>query len=116
MTAGPDSYASHNAKRCRWKEKPSSIPSAVLCYAVLRCATCESPAVPCSAPVQVGEGPQLTAVAELLEETIQRESRKMTVWEARERIFLVDSAGLVTRNRCGGGHVGSGVCALRWLG
>lgn len=47
----------------------------------------------------VGEGPQLTAIAELLEEAIQRETRKMTVWEARERIHLVDKNGLVCRNR-----------------
>lgn len=59
------------------------------------------PSFPCPC-LQVGEGPQLTAIAELLEETIQRESRKMTVWEARERIFLVDTNGLVTRNRWGG--------------
>ena len=62
---------------------------------------CASAYLPCA---QVGEGPQLTAIAELLEETIQRESRKMTVWEARERIFLADSNGLITRSRRGLGR------------
>lgn len=47
----------------------------------------------------VGESPRLTAVAELLEEAMQREHGRGTVLEARKNIFLVDAQGLVVRDR-----------------
>ena len=43
------------------------------------------------ATVQVGESPRLTAIAELLEEAVQREDGRGTVLEARKIIHLVDS-------------------------
>jgi hypothetical protein len=45
----------------------------------------------CLLRVQVGESPVLTAIAEHIEEAIQRESRVGTVLEARAKIWLVDS-------------------------
>lgn len=39
---------------------------------------------------QVGESPRLTAIAELLEEAVQREQGRGTVLEARKNIFVVD--------------------------
>lgn len=47
----------------------------------------------------VGESPGLTAVAEILEEAIQREHRVGTVIEARKNIYVVDSRGLLVRSR-----------------
>eukprot|EP00887_Chlorella_sp_A99_P002862 scaffold6.g2862.t1 len=47
----------------------------------------------------VGESPKLTAVAELLEEALVREKGRGTVLEARKSIFLVDSKGLLVRDR-----------------
>lgn len=47
----------------------------------------------------VGESAGLTAVAELLEEAIQREHKVGTVLEARQAIHIVDSKGLVVRSR-----------------
>ena len=41
--------------------------------------------------LQVGESPRLTAIAELLEEAVQREDGRGTVLEARRIIHLVDS-------------------------
>lgn len=41
--------------------------------------------------LQVGESPRLTAIAELLEEAVQREDGRGTVLEARKIIHLVDS-------------------------
>lgn len=55
--------------------------------------------------VLVGESPVLTTVAELLEEAIQRESRIGTVLEARKSIYLVDSKGLIVRNRPDAEHL-----------
>jgi malate dehydrogenase (oxaloacetate-decarboxylating)(NADP+) len=55
--------------------------------------------------VLVGESPVLTTVAELLEEAIQRESRVGTVLEARKSIYLVDSKGLIVRNRADAEHL-----------
>jgi malate dehydrogenase (oxaloacetate-decarboxylating)(NADP+) len=49
--------------------------------------------------VLVGDSPALAAVAELLEEAVQRESRAGTVLEARRAIHLVDARGLVVRGR-----------------
>ncbi len=40
---------------------------------------------------QVGETPRLTAIAELLEEAVQREQGRGTVLEARKHIHLVDT-------------------------
>ena len=40
---------------------------------------------------QVGETPRLTAIAELLEEAVQREHGRGTVLEARRAIHLVDA-------------------------
>lgn len=48
--------------------------------------------------LQVGESPRLTAIAEMLEEAVQREHGRGTVLEARKNIFLVDS-----KARGGGG-------------
>lgn len=48
---------------------------------------------------QVGETPRLTAIAELLEEAIQREHGRGTVLEARRILHLMDSQGLVVRDR-----------------
>ena len=47
----------------------------------------------------VGETPVLTAIAELLEEAIQREKRGGTVLEVRKNIHVVDSNGLLVRSR-----------------
>ncbi|KAK2075839.1 hypothetical protein QBZ16_001580 [Prototheca wickerhamii] len=47
----------------------------------------------------VGEDPELAAVAELLEEAVQREHRSGTVWEARRAIWMVDGKGLLVRDR-----------------
>ncbi|EFN58521.1 hypothetical protein CHLNCDRAFT_140591 [Chlorella variabilis] len=47
----------------------------------------------------VGESPRLTAIAELLEEAVQREQGRGTVLEARKNIFVVDKQGLVVRDR-----------------
>lgn len=52
------------------------------------------PALPLR-PAQVGETPRLTAIAELLEEAVQRESGKGTVLEARKAIHLVDAQARV---------------------
>lgn len=49
--------------------------------------------------VLFGESPTLTMIAELLEEAVQQESRKRTILEARNNIYLVDSRGLVERER-----------------
>lgn len=49
--------------------------------------------------VLVGETPVLTAIAELLEEAIQRETRGGTVLEVRKNIHIVDSNGLIVRSR-----------------
>ena len=49
--------------------------------------------------ILVGESPVLTAIAELLEEAIQRESRMGTVLEVRKAIHLLDSKGLLVRSR-----------------
>ena len=49
--------------------------------------------------ILVGESPVLTAIAELLEEAIQRETRIGTVLEVRKNIHLVDSKGLLVRSR-----------------
>lgn len=49
--------------------------------------------------ILVGESPVLTAIAEMLEEAIQRETRLGTVLEVRKAIHLVDSNGLIVRNR-----------------
>ena len=38
----------------------------------------------------MGESPRLTAIAELLEEAIQREQGRGTVLEARKNIYIVD--------------------------
>ena len=40
--------------------------------------------------VLVGESPRLTAIAELLEEAVQREHGRGTVLEARKNIYMVD--------------------------
>jgi hypothetical protein len=40
--------------------------------------------------MQVGESPRLTAIAELLEEAMQREQGRGTVLEARKNIYIVD--------------------------
>ncbi|PSC71621.1 NADP-dependent malic enzyme [Micractinium conductrix] len=53
----------------------------------------------------VGESPRLTAIAELLEEAIQREHGRGTVLEARKNIFLVDKEGLVVRDRFDAEHL-----------
>ena len=39
----------------------------------------------------MGESPRLTAIAELLEEAVQREDGRGTVLDARKTIHLVDS-------------------------
>ena len=49
--------------------------------------------------ILVGESPVLTAIAELMEEAIQRETRVGTVLEVRKAIHLVDSKGLIVRSR-----------------
>ncbi|WPT13720.1 NADP-dependent malic enzyme [Picochlorum sp. SENEW3] len=49
--------------------------------------------------ILVGESPVLTAIAELLEEAIQRSTRVGTVLEVRKAIHLVDSKGLLVRTR-----------------
>ena len=49
--------------------------------------------------ILVGETPVLTAIAELLEEAIQRETRGETVLEVRKNIHVVDSNGLLVRSR-----------------
>lgn len=49
--------------------------------------------------ILVGETPRLTAIAELLEEAVQREQGRGTVLEARKHIHLVDTEGLVVRDR-----------------
>lgn len=49
--------------------------------------------------ILVGESPILTAIAELLEGAIQRESRKGTVLEVRKAIHVVDRNGLLVRSR-----------------
>jgi len=54
--------------------------------------------------MQVGESPRLTAIAELLEEAVQREHGRGTVLEARKNIFLVDS------------KVGWGGCVCMYVG
>ncbi len=41
--------------------------------------------------LQAGESPRLTAIAELLEEAVQREDGRGTVLDARQIIHLVDS-------------------------
>ncbi|PRW56101.1 NADP-dependent malic enzyme [Chlorella sorokiniana] len=53
----------------------------------------------------VGESPRLTAIAELLEEAVQREDGRGTVLEARKIIHLVDSKGLVVRDRADAEHL-----------
>ncbi|KAL4457781.1 hypothetical protein ABPG75_012646 [Micractinium tetrahymenae] len=53
----------------------------------------------------VGESPRLTAIAEMLEEAVQREHGRGTVLEARKNIFLVDSKGLVVRDRSDAEHL-----------
>lgn len=50
-----------------------------------------TPPRPARLAVQVGETPRLTAIAELLEEAVQREQGRGTVLEARKHIHLVDS-------------------------
>lgn len=47
----------------------------------------------------VGDDAELAAVAELLEEAVQREHRGGTVWDARKRIWFVDRAGLLVQDR-----------------
>lgn len=49
--------------------------------------------------ILVGETPVLTAIAELLEEAIQRDTRGETVLEVRKNIHVVDSNGLLVRSR-----------------
>lgn len=47
----------------------------------------------------VGESPKLAAAAELLEEALLREMGRGTVLEARKSIFMLDSKGLLVRDR-----------------
>jgi len=63
--------------------------------------------LPCRAMAQVGETPRLTAIAELIEEAVQREGGRGTVLEARKNIFLVDTEV----GWSGAGGVGGGVRA-----
>ena len=49
--------------------------------------------------ILVGESAALTAVAEMIEDAIQRESRGGTVLEARQAIHVFDSKGLIVRGR-----------------
>ncbi|KAI3436725.1 hypothetical protein D9Q98_006140 [Chlorella vulgaris] len=53
----------------------------------------------------VGESPRLTAIAELLEEAMQREQGRGTVLEARKNIYIVDKEGLVVRDRWDAEHL-----------
>ena len=64
----------------------------------------------------VGESPRLGAIAETLEEAVQRESGRGTVLEARKALHLVDAQARGSRGGDGGCWTGAGAAGgLRWL-
>lgn len=81
--------------------------------AMCRLLACTAPSAPhsppplTSSPAKVGESPRLTAVAELLEEAVQREHGRGTVLEARRIIHMVDQD-------VRGGCAGACCAALGW--
>ncbi|KAL6766187.1 MME6 [Auxenochlorella protothecoides x Auxenochlorella symbiontica] len=88
----------HRASLPVYADAVHGVPAAVLAglYAALPAA---GGALSAHRFMLVGDGPDLVAVAELLEEAVQREHRSGTVWEARKRIWLVDAGGLLVRDR-----------------